>query len=225
MGRCKVDAKLRAMTGPLVSIKADCCLCIDTCRLEGENQSHPCGHNWYSEHLWLSTCLLSCFSHVWLFVTPWTVAHQAPLSMEFSRQEYWSGLPCPPPGDLPDPGIESLSPALHTDSLLLSHQGSPCDWVHLLIRLAEHSLDLGQAGGCLIYLRIDKGHMCLESSEWEGVEKEMRLWGKGRPNQAGFYSLVRTLAQWAGNPWKGVSRSMLCSHLRVTKLLRLIGWK
>ena len=43
------------------------------------------------------------FSCVWLFVTPWTVAHQAPLSMGFSRQEHWSGLPCPSPGDLPDP--------------------------------------------------------------------------------------------------------------------------
>ena len=42
---------------------------------------------------------------------PWTVACQAPLSLEFSRQEYWSGLPCPPPGDLPDPGIEPVSPA------------------------------------------------------------------------------------------------------------------
>ena len=42
-------------------------------------------------------------------VTPWTVAHQAPLSMEFSRQEYWSGLSCPPPGDLPNPGIEPVS--------------------------------------------------------------------------------------------------------------------
>ena len=42
-------------------------------------------------------------------LTPWTVAHQAPLSMEFSRQEYWSGLTCPPPGDLPDPGIEPTS--------------------------------------------------------------------------------------------------------------------
>ena len=42
-------------------------------------------------------------------VTPWTVAHQAPLSMEFSKKEYWSGLPCPPPGDLPDPGIELAS--------------------------------------------------------------------------------------------------------------------
>ena len=59
--------------------------------------------------------VLSHFSHVWLFVTLWTVAHQAPLSMGFSRQEYWSGLPCPPPGDLPDPGIKPkclLSPAL-----------------------------------------------------------------------------------------------------------------
>ena len=46
------------------------------------------------------------------FANPWTVAHQAPLSMGFPRQEYWSGLPWPPPGDLPDPGIELLSPAL-----------------------------------------------------------------------------------------------------------------
>ena len=52
-----------------------------------------------------------------MFVTPQTVAHQAPLSMEFSRQEYWSGLPCPPPGDLPDPGIQFRSPALQADSL------------------------------------------------------------------------------------------------------------
>ena len=47
-----------------------------------------------------------------LFVTPWTVAHQAPLSMGFSRQEYWSRLPFPSPGDFPDPGIEPMSPAL-----------------------------------------------------------------------------------------------------------------
>ena len=53
--------------------------------------------------------MLSRFSHVLLFVTPWTVAHQAPLSMGFSRQEYWSGLPYLPPGDLPDPGIDLAS--------------------------------------------------------------------------------------------------------------------
>ena len=59
--------------------------------------------------------MLPCFSHVRLFVTLWTVAHQAPLSMGFCRQEYWSGLLCPSPGDLPDPGIEPeslMSPAL-----------------------------------------------------------------------------------------------------------------
>ena len=67
-------------------------------------------------------------SHVQLFAAPWTVTHQAPLSMEFSRQEYWSGLPCPPPGDLPDLGIEPVSPgspALQADSLPLCHLGSP----------------------------------------------------------------------------------------------------
>ena len=58
--------------------------------------------------------MLSRFSHVRLFATLWTVARQAPLSMGFSRQEYWSGLPRLPPGGLPDPGTEaaSLSPAL-----------------------------------------------------------------------------------------------------------------
>ena len=53
--------------------------------------------------------VLSHFSHVRLFATPWTVALQAPLSMGFSRQEYWSGLPLPPPGDLPNPGIQPTS--------------------------------------------------------------------------------------------------------------------
>ena len=56
-------------------------------------------------------------SHVPLFATPWTVAHQAPLSMGFSRQEYWSGLPFPSPGDLPNTGIEPGSPEMQADSL------------------------------------------------------------------------------------------------------------
>ena len=55
---------------------------------------------------------LSRLSRVRLFATLWTVASQAPLSMGFSRQEYWSGLPYPPPGDIPDPGIEPVSHAL-----------------------------------------------------------------------------------------------------------------
>ena len=71
-------------------------------------------------------------SPLWLFATPWTVAHQAPLSMEFSRQEYWSGLPFPIPRDLQDPGIGPRFPALQADSLS-EPQGKPgerdlCDY-------------------------------------------------------------------------------------------------
>ena len=76
------------------------------------------------------TCVCLCvrmhacysLSRVQLFTTPRTVARQAPLSMEFSRQEYWSGLPFPSPGDLPTPGIEPRSPALQGDSLLSEPQ-------------------------------------------------------------------------------------------------------
>ena len=63
-------------------------------------------------HFTLFLCLLyvlSCFSCVSLFATPWTIAHQAPLSVELSRQEYWSRLPCPSPGDLPEPETEPMS--------------------------------------------------------------------------------------------------------------------
>ena len=60
----------------------------------------------------MHACVLSHHSHVQRFVTPWTVAHPAPLSMGFFRQEYWNGLPFPSPGDLPNTGIEPRSPAL-----------------------------------------------------------------------------------------------------------------
>ena len=61
--------------------------------------------------------MLRLFSHVHLCANVWPVARQVPLSMGFSRQEYWSGLPRPPPGDIPNPGIEPRSPALQVDSL------------------------------------------------------------------------------------------------------------
>ena len=63
-------------------------------------------------------------SRVQLFATPWTVAYQAPPTLEFSRQEYWSGLPFPSPGDLHDPGIEPRSPALQVDALPSEPPGS-----------------------------------------------------------------------------------------------------
>ena len=62
---------------------------------------------------------MKLLSRVRLFATAWTVAYQTPPSMEFSRQEYWSGLPFPSPGDLPDPGIKSGSPALQADAFNL----------------------------------------------------------------------------------------------------------
>ena len=92
------------------------------------------------EILRISVTEVKSLSRVRLFVTPWTVAHQASPSMEVSRQEYWSGLPFPSPGDLPDPGIEPGSPALQADALPSEPPGKPskcrfltCLWeVHLV---------------------------------------------------------------------------------------------
>ena len=91
--------------------------------------SQRVGHDWATS-LSLSTpetrmrvCIRSRFSHVQLFVTPWTIAHQAPPSMGFSRQEYLSQLPCPPPGDLSNPGIKPMSLNISSiDKWALYHQ-------------------------------------------------------------------------------------------------------
>ena len=69
----------------------------------------------------MRACVLSLFSHVQLFATLWTVARQAPLSMGFSREEYWSVLPCLPPGDLLNPGIKSMSHVSCIDRWVLYH--------------------------------------------------------------------------------------------------------
>ena len=70
-------------------------------------------------------------SHVRLSATPWTVACQAPLYMEFLRQEYWSRLPFPTPGNLPNPGIKPGSPVMQTDSLPLASPGKPYTYTHI----------------------------------------------------------------------------------------------
>ena len=80
--------------------------------------------------LWIVSVLVGwsevkLLSGVWLFAIPWTVVYQASPSMGFSRQEYWSGLPLPSPGDLPDPGIEPRSPALQADALPSEPPGKP----------------------------------------------------------------------------------------------------
>ena len=96
-------------------------------------------------HCVCSLCL--CFhwsevkllSHVWLFETLWTVAYQAPPSMRFSKQEYWSGLPFPSPGELPNPGIEPGSAALQADSSQSAPPGKPVA-TPLLLLLFSHSV-------------------------------------------------------------------------------------
>ena len=80
--------------------------------------------SWLIE-IFLLIHILSHFRHVWLYATLWTIAFQAPLSMGFSGQEYWSVLPCPTPGDLPNPGAEPASPTLQEDSLPSEPPGKP----------------------------------------------------------------------------------------------------
>ena len=113
----------------------------------------------YQNRDWLCVCCVLLLKRVRLFETPWTVAPQAPLSMEFSRQEYWSKLPFPILGDLPNPGIKPTSlasPALQVDSLPLSPLQSPLTtFMGLLWRLNEiigtkiHCKQKGELYRCL----------------------------------------------------------------------------
>ena len=96
----------------------------------------------------------SCLSRVRLFTTAlWTVAYQDPLFMGFSRQEYWSGLPCSPPGDLPNPGIEPWSLPLQADSLLSEPPGQPTQYTvgtyYLLNEKGKCSYQI-----CLVFPRL-----------------------------------------------------------------------
>ena len=107
--------------------------------------------------------MLSCFSHVQLFTHLWTLARQALLSMGFSRQEYWSGLPCPPPGDLPDSGIKSVcltSPALAGGFFTTS--------------ATEEALGTGR---CPINMCLMKEYM--KVPWWAQPEGHLTYWGSG----------------------------------------------
>ena len=101
---------------------------------------------------------MKSFSCVRLFATPWTVVPQAPLSMGFSRQEYWSGLPFPPPLDLLNPGIETASfavPALQENSLPLNHEASPLCLLCVCAKLLQSCptlcdpMDCSPPGSCV----------------------------------------------------------------------------
>ena len=112
------------------------CILFELQYVDGETKK-PLNNNRNSNSLFLQSflyaqhhvhaCVIICFSRVQIFATPWTVACQAPLSKGFSRQEYWSGLPFPTLGHLPDPGIKPGSPALHVDSLPSELPGKPLE--------------------------------------------------------------------------------------------------
>ena len=91
-----------------------------------------------STSLWKETASTQSLSCVPLFGTPWTITHQAPPSMGFPRQEHWSGLPCPSPGELPIPAIEPRSPALQADSTFWVTRETPV-WRRCSDQQAVHS--------------------------------------------------------------------------------------
>ena len=113
---------------------------------------------------------------MWLSATPQTIAHQAPLSMGFSRQEYWSGLPFPSPGDLPDPGIKPRSPDCRQILYHLSHQGSPFHdsawsysyslqslWNHVIGFMTSHHKN-EEMRLCIFFANILSVHFFIETS-------------------------------------------------------------
>ena len=132
-------------------------------------------------------------SYVWLFVTPWTVACQAPLPMEFSRQEYWSELPFPSPGDIPDPGIKPHLLHGRWDSLPLHHLGGPYltwhpfksdIWIPDSFPIAWFNSGLFPwfAIGIKMYLGIKKGWRC-----WRiGCNHRVPLAMKSYPQNVSF---------------------------------------
>ena len=130
------------------------------------------------------SCLVACVCVCWslgrvqLYVTPRTVARQSPLSMEFSRQEYWGGLPCSPPGDLPDPGMEPRSSALQASSLPCVTREAP------LSRLVVSD----SATPCTVAARL----LC----PWDSP---------GKNSGVGSHSLLQGIFPTQGSSWPRVS--------------------
>ena len=101
-------------------------------------------------------------------MTPWTVAYQVPLSMGFSRQEYWSGLPFPSPGDRPDPGIKPRSPALEVDALLSEPPGKSFwqYWVFVASRLSSSCREWGCSLAAMHRLLLVVASLAVDGGIW-----------------------------------------------------------
>ena len=173
---------------------------------------------------WLHTCMLS---RVWLFVTPWTVAHQAPLSMGFPRQEYWNGLRFPPPGDLCDPGIEPKSPSLPGGFFIIEPSRKPAHiagktsflGVPLRVFPKEHSIWIGgqvkfiltSAGGVPSNaLRVGR------TRRWRQGEFAVFAWGKTSSHLA-----IKHQHSWLSGPW---TQTKLYHQVSWVSSLELVGY-
>ena len=123
-GQERPDSAITHMNEKVLMVTNQHIFCMDRKKSLKTKQTYSCA-------------VLSHFSHVQLFVTLSTIACQAPLSMGFSRQEYWSGLPCPPPGNLPNPATEpmsSVSPALQVDCLPTEPPGKPQMYLQITLK-------------------------------------------------------------------------------------------
>ena len=126
--------------------------------------------------------LVTLFSHVQLFVTPWTVALQTPLSMGFSRHKYWSGLPFPSPGYLPDPGIWPRSPILWADSLPPEPAGKPLVPSEELKSIIRY-ITSGELGPCLEDAQLFPDYSSFVSSFPVGKCLNLPFGSQGRPGR------------------------------------------
>ena len=156
-------------------------------------------------------------SPVWLFATPWTVAYQAPPSMGFSRQEYWSGLPFPSPGDLPYPGIEPRSPAFQANALTSEPPGKPMEnmicFQFFVDRLQSMNiLWVGKVSlfNISLYLGNSQTFTGLKSAPYHKVsDGVVSSWTQKRVNPC----LLTWTKRWNGG-YKGTDASFACGTFK-----------
>ena len=171
-------------------------------------------------------CVLSHFCHVLLFVTPSTIACQAPLSLGFPRQEYWSGLPFPPPGDLPNSKIKPTSPmtpALKADTLPLCHQGSPILKILFSKYHREDLLTLNFPGGATVKnLPANAG----DPRDAGSIPGLWRSPGVGNGNPPQYFCLENPMDRWAWQAtvhWASKSQTRLSVHTHTYILKHVAG--
>ena len=161
----------------------------------------------------ISCCLLFNDSAVLdTFATPWTVAHQAPLSMRFPRQEYWSGFPFPSTGNLPDPGIEPASPILQANSLPLSDQGSWASGSFLMSQFffASSGQSIGaSASASVLPMNIQDwfplGWTALNSLQSKGLSRILSSARIGKHQSSAFNLLYGSTFTSVCDSWKNHS--------------------